>query len=240
MKIIKVIASLLIASLLLCNTNLNVKAAEEDTRENISLDYQTCYSATATTAIKIGEGKVSVSSKDDPNIEWATAMAEQEMVTTVDVFARNTPSIESNDAIILPANTQVTLLGASENGWDVIKYENQSYFIWYEYLTNFDNIEDTITTERIYEPSDFKWMGVINWGGYRWTYYSQRVLPGGGLNIPGRHVDEDGFVCDEDGYICLASSDYGRGTIIDTPFGKKGKVYDCGCASGTLDCYCDW
>lgn len=108
--------------------------------------------------------------------------------------------------------------------------------------TDSDAIEEE-TEEYVsgdYDPADFIWMGVIYWGGYKWTYYSQRVLPGGGLNIPGRYVDEDGFVCDQDGYICLASSDHEKGSVILTPFGKYGKVYDCGCASGTLDCYCDW
>lgn len=93
---------------------------------------------------------------------------------------------------------------------------------------------------RLYEPSEFKWMGVLNWGGWRWTYYSQRVLPGGGLKIPGRHVDSDGYVCDENGYICLASSTLAWGTIVDTPLGKQGRVYDSGCAANTLDVYCDW
>lgn len=71
-----------------------------------------------------------------------------------------------------------------------------------------------------YAPSDLQYMGVLNWGGWRWTYYSQRVLPGGGLNIPGRYVDENGFVCDENGYICLASGSLGWGTVVDTPFWK--------------------
>lgn len=31
-------------------------------------------------------------------------------------------------------------------------------------------------------------MGVKNYNGQRETYYSQRILPGGGLKIPGRHV----------------------------------------------------
>lgn len=82
--------------------------------------------------------------------------------------------------------------------------------------------------------------GVINWGGYRWTWYSQRVLPGTGLAIPGRHVDESGYVCDADNYICLASSDLAKGTVVPTPFGKSGKIYDAGCASGTLDVYVNW
>lgn len=91
-----------------------------------------------------------------------------------------------------------------------------------------------------YAPSDLQYMGVLNWGGWRWTYYSQRVLPGGGLNIPGRYVDENGFVCDGNGYICLASGSLGWGTVVDTPFGKPGCVYDSGCAADTLDVYCDW
>lgn len=91
-----------------------------------------------------------------------------------------------------------------------------------------------------YSPNDLMVMGVLYWGGYRWTWYSERVLPGGGLNIPGRHGDENGFICDGEGYICLASSDLPKGTVISTPFGKAGRVYDSGCASGTLDVYVNW
>ena len=75
--------------------------------------------------------------------------------------------------------------------------------------------------------------------GLKETWYSQRVLPGGGLRIPGRHVNEEGFVCDGDGYICLASSTYAKGTVVETSRGI-GKVYDCGCAPGTIDLYTDW
>ena len=75
--------------------------------------------------------------------------------------------------------------------------------------------------------------------GLKETWYSQRVLPGGGLRIPGRHVNNEGFVCDEDGYICLASSTYAKGAIIETSRGM-GKVYDCGCAPGIIDLYVDW
>lgn len=88
-----------------------------------------------------------------------------------------------------------------------------------------------------YSFDELMWMGVIYWGDYRWTYYSESVLPGGGLNIPGRYTDEIGFVCDENGYICLASSDLSYGTIVPTPFGRMGCVYDSGCPSGTLDVY---
>jgi len=99
---------------------------------------------------------------------------------------------------------------------------------------------DTTTTNALYSGATFKNMGVIYWGAYRWTWYSQRVLSGGGLSIPGRTVDDQGYVVDENDYICLASSDLAKGTVIETPFGKLGKIYDCGCASGTIDVYTNW
>lgn len=75
--------------------------------------------------------------------------------------------------------------------------------------------------------------------GLKETWYSQRVLPGGGLKIPGRHVNSEGFVCDQDEYICVASSTYPKGTIIETSRGM-GKVYDSGCKPGILDVYVNW
>lgn len=84
--------------------------------------------------------------------------------------------------------------------------------------------------------------GGVYWNpntGLKETWYSQKVLPGGGLNIPGRHVNDEGFVCDGDGYICVASSTYAKGTIIETSRGM-GKVYDAGCAPGVLDVYVNW
>lgn len=81
--------------------------------------------------------------------------------------------------------------------------------------------------------------GVVYYNGHRETYYSQRVLPGYGLSIPGRHVASDGTIRDIDNYICVASSDLPKGTLVDTSLGM-GKVYDSGCASGTIDIYTDW
>lgn len=86
-----------------------------------------------------------------------------------------------------------------------------------------------------YSIDDLEFQGIIHTLGKKWTFYSERVLPGGGLNIPGRHT-ADGFVRDGEGYIVLAaSSSVGHGTIVDTPFGSQGKVYDT-CAS----CHADW
>lgn len=92
-------------------------------------------------------------------------------------------------------------------------------------------------SSRLYSLRDFRFHGVINWSGYKFTYYSQSVLPGGGLRIPGRHVNSNGFVADSNGYIVLASNrSIPKGTVINTPFGSKGKVYD-RCASCSLNWY---
>lgn len=83
--------------------------------------------------------------------------------------------------------------------------------------------------------------GVVNFNGHRETYYSQNVLPGEGLNIPGRHVADDGTVRDGDGYIVVAAHEayLPRGAVVQTSRGP-GKVYDSGCAYGTIDLYTNW
>ena len=69
--------------------------------------------------------------------------------------------------------------------------------------------------------------------GTSYTYYYDCV---GDLDIPGEYKDSDGVSYDEDGYIVVASSDYEKGTVIETPYGDA-RVWDTGCASGTVDIY---
>ena len=83
--------------------------------------------------------------------------------------------------------------------------------------------------------------GAIYYNGHKETYYSQNVLPGNGLAIPGRHVADDGTVRDGEGYISVAA-DYSflpYGSTVMTSLGPA-KVYDCGCAYGTVDIYVAW
>lgn len=91
-------------------------------------------------------------------------------------------------------------------------------------------------SEALYTLEEFMFSGVVNWGGYKFTFYSQQVLPGPGLAIPGRHVNEAGYVSDGDGYIVLAS-DAPKGAVFETPFGYPGKVYDRGVVGNHLDVY---
>ena len=83
--------------------------------------------------------------------------------------------------------------------------------------------------------------GAQYFNGHKETYYSERVLPGTTLNIPGRHVAEDGTVRDGDGFICVAA-DPGfmpKGSTLITSLGPA-KVYDSGCAYGIIDLYVNW
>ena len=99
-----------------------------------------------------------------------------------------------------------------------------------DHSMSFDN-EDALSVER----------GALYYNDHKETYYSQNVLPGEMLEIPGRHVAFDGTIRDEDGYICVAA-DYSYleyGEVVETSLGW-GKVYDTGCAYGTVDIYVDW
>lgn len=132
---------------------------------------------------------------------------------------------------------EVCLTQATEESEEYVEDYEDDYS--YEYETNYEEYNYDYS-DALYTPSDFQNMGIINWGGWCWTFYSQQAMPGEGLIIPGRHVDYNGYVCDENDYICLASSSLDKGTVVDTPFGKMGKVYDCGCLNYILDVYVDW
>lgn len=83
--------------------------------------------------------------------------------------------------------------------------------------------------------------GVVRFNGHKECYYTQTLLPGKGLYLPGRHVAEDGTIRDGDGYICVAANlkFLPRYTKVMTTLGP-GIVYDTGCAYGTVDIYTDW
>ena len=90
--------------------------------------------------------------------------------------------------------------------------------------------------DALYYLEQSMFQGSVTWGGYRFTYYREQVLPGGGLAIPGRHLNADGYVSDKDGFIVLAGS-APKGTVYETPFGSPGKIYDRGTVGNHLDVY---
>lgn len=143
---------------------------------------------------------------------------------------------EQAEAERLAAQQAAEELAAQQAEQQKIAEENN---VQENYASNEEIVQDNGTaavasaqTSSSYE--EFMVAGVINSGGYKYTYYSQSVLPGGGLNIPGRHVS-GGFVRDGNGYIVLAN-DAPKGTIIETPFGT-GMVYDRGTSGNHIDVY---
>lgn len=162
------------------------------------------------------------------------------MYAITNLNIREQPTIESKIIKTVDVNTEFQVVNNSENNdWVKVKIDNNYYFVSSKYLS-IEKIKIKTTKKNTSINGVLtKSKGVNYFNGHRETWYSQRVLPGGGLKIPGRHVDERGIICDGDGFISVASSDYSKGTIVETSLGT-GKVYDSGCPSGTIDIYCDW
>lgn len=94
-----------------------------------------------------------------------------------------------------------------------------------------------------YSGDEFRFEGRVVDGDHEYTWYSEDVLPGEGLDIPGRHVDDEGYVRDGDGNLCVASNGYSYGTVLDVPFGDgKAVVYDSCEDEGDelVDVYVSW
>jgi hypothetical protein len=168
------------------------------------------------------------------------------MYSTVGLNIREQPNLNSTIIDVVNINTELMVIDNYDNDeWAEIKIDSNYYFVARRFLSN-EKVEipkeepKPVQTKSSNNKNVLtKRKGVNYFNGHRETWYSQRVLPGKGLKIPGRHVDERGLVCDGDGYICVASNDYSKGTIVETSLGT-GKVYDCGCPSGTIDIYCNW
>lgn len=89
--------------------------------------------------------------------------------------------------------------------------------------------------EPVYSGNNFESDGVWSDGTYRYTWYSSNAAYH--YRTPEWTAGSDGIYRDDEGYVVVASSDHPQGTVIEnTPFGAA-KVYDTGCASGTLDVY---
>lgn len=155
---------------------------------------------------------------------------------TKTMSVKELPKKKSKTVLKLNRNNKVILLKKGKT-WSKIQFNEQKGYCKTKAL-------NTKRSPKKYGKRYFKHRGVIRWGGAKWTWYTQRRLPGRGLKIPGRHVDKNGFVCDKDDYIVLASSiGYKKQhKILPTPFGKYGKVYD---TNGTWnygwrDVYTNW
>ena len=155
-------------------------------------------------------------------IKWAKA------------YLREYPRTGKNVLATLKQGSKVGLIWKNDK-WSAVMYRQNCYFIENAGLALNPPIK------AVYSGSYFRKAGAINWNGKKYTWYSQRAMPGRGLKIPGRHLDGQGFVCDSNDYIVLGSNTANRGKVVTTPFGKYGKVYDAGYV-GTywFDCYVGW
>ena len=205
--------------------------------------------ASALSRLTVTKSDTTLYVKSGKTIEHTVKYKSETVYTTHSLPVRTGPSAKYSKVKVLAKNKKVTRVGQlSECNWDIVTIGGKYYFVSRKYLTTTigetsgagTTTKSSATTKAKYSGKYFRRMGVIRWNGWRWTWYSQRVLPGGGLRIPGRHVDENGYVCDNNNYICLASSSLSKGKVVQTPFGKKGKIYDSGCARGTLDVYVNW
>lgn len=222
------------------------------TSEEISKEMSTAITAEKATAITPPNKDILLSTPPFP--ELSTVEAKKEASKTESSITESSIEESSEETESLVENTDESyetneVEYSYEEEEEEYIYEDESYEEYVEenyYDETYDDeciVEDTVLQydyDAIYTPADFQNMGIIDWGSWSWTFYSQRVLPGDGLIIPGRYVDYNGYVCDENDYICLASSSLDKGTVVDTPFGKMGKVYDCGCPTYILDVYVDW
>lgn len=168
---------------------------------------------------------------------------------TTNLNVRQRPSTSSKILKVLQQNEEIEVYKTFNKKWDKIILEDNSVgYVYNLYLekNNKDDKKKTQQTEvqkpkRQIEITDFQYAGVINWGGWSWTYYLMSMFPGStSTPCPDRWVNDEGFVCDPDGYIILASVDLPPYTVVETPFGYMGKVYDTGCPSGILDVYTNW
>ena len=192
-----------------------------------------------TTSHKIEEKKNITTSITTTTANVTTTIEKKTLTTTTTKksTAKKTTSTKPKTTTTTSAATTTTIAEVTEE--PVETYETYS-----EEPAETSEIYSEEPVEEIYygdySPYDLQSMGVISWGGYRYTYYSENVLPGYGLQIEGRHTDEYGFVCDGENYICVASGSLPWGSVVNTPFGKMGKVYDCGCDWDAIDCYVSW
>ena len=192
------------------------------------------------------------------------------LYTTDWLRVREYPSLEAEIIDVYAPGTAIlaTDVTAKYNGWIQMQYGSHKYYMHSDWLTmekpeeptetiitDDTYIEDDYSEEDsdeydgsypsywMYSPEYFKENGVIEYNGYYFTYYSELVMPGEGLYIPGRWTDEYGFVRDGNGNLCLASNTpdtMDRFSTVYTPWGL-GVIYDYGTGNdAVIDVYVGW
>lgn len=181
------------------------------------------------------DSKMTAGEKQNVKIKVNTKDADNKAVT-ITSQNKKVISVKNNQITAKKAGTAKLLVSSDDGGY------KKTYTIKVKKGKFFNNVK--LAYDEAYKVTSnrlTKSAGVVYYNGHKETYYSQRVLPGNKLNIPGRHVAKDGTVRDKDGYIAVASSySYkSKGTKIMTSLGPA-KVYDTGCPYGVIDIYVNW
>ena len=223
---------IIVIILIICLIGCFIKMKEntDDKKENID-------SSIDNTITTQEQQELIVTVEDKPSEEENISETYTVMYATVKLHIRAAADINSEIIDTTNINEELMTIDDSDDGeWTKIKLNDNYFFVASRFLSDekveikIEKPEQKVSNRNNYRSSNntgvlTKSKGVNYFNGHRETWYSQRVLPGGGLRIPGRHVDERGLVCDENGYICVASSDYSWGTIVETSLGT-GRVYD--------------
>ncbi|HAH17787.1 MAG TPA: hypothetical protein DCL29_02030 [Eubacterium sp.] len=181
MKTTKIIASLIFAAgILLCGgTNFEVFAAEEETSEReIDDSYKDCYEMGVELQITETEDSYHIESPGK-TIIWDSIKVDEDRYTSCNAFARKmSPNTTYKDETIIPAGTEIKRVGISENGWDVIEYEDELYLMWYNVITEDKPViitstpsssDSTSETTFNDEGSGNGYIGVYQLTAYTWT-----------------------------------------------------------------------
>ena len=110
-KIKKIASALLIASFLICGTNFNVFAAEEEETREVDDEYKTCYGQEIPMVIKEEDDCYHIYSIGR-GIEWEAEKIEETMYSSANVFIRQeSPTTEDRDELCIPKGTTITRVG---------------------------------------------------------------------------------------------------------------------------------
>ena len=172
-----------------------------------------------------------VNTKTSANILATTSVNKEMYTKLVDVIKDESETNVENNEVIEETREEINYVYYDDLSLEEKQVALENGTLALEYSGLYTNSNERLTKSK----------GGVYYNGHKETYYSERVLPGPGLNIPDRHVAEDGTVRDGDGSICVASdlSYLPKGSILLTSLGPA-KVYDTGCAYGTIDIYVNW
>lgn len=120
-------------------------------------------------------------------VEWEVEPADKQIYTWTEVYLRTIPNMEKITGVFVDYGTEIHLIGVSPNGWDIVEYEGNRYFLWYEYwseeqppirTTWYDEnttrdyyIDDSLAEAYENEPpsGDGYYMGTYELTAYEWT-----------------------------------------------------------------------